>query len=112
MKTMRVCFVAMLSPLAAGLLASSALVFAQPSTMPDNATQVPPEMGIKPAQPAASAASPAELRPRMRPELKPRMKSDELKPSAGPELRPEMSPGMQPNSQKPLRTDAPTQRVN
>lgn len=96
----------------AAVLAGSGLALAQPSTMPDNATQVPPELGVKPALPGASAPLPADLKPRMRPELKPRMKSDELKPEMRSEQRPEMSPGLQPNSQKPLRTDAPTKRVN
>ena len=92
------------------VLACAGLVQAQPSTMPSNATTVPPEMGVKPALPAASGPRAAELQPRMRPELKPRMKSDELIPEMRSEPRPEMSPGMQPNSQKPLRTDANTKR--
>lgn len=83
------------------LLGISAGVAAQPATMPDGATQVPPEMGVAPPRPAASA--PADMKPRKRLELKPRMKSDELKPALHPELKPEMSPGLQPNSQKPLR---------
>jgi len=83
----------------------SAGVAAQPSTMPDGATQVPPEMGVQPPRPGASA--PADAKPRKRFELKPRMKSDELKPELRPELKPEMSPGLQPNSQKPLRKDKP-----
>ncbi|GAB3482305.1 hypothetical protein [Polaromonas eurypsychrophila] len=94
------------------VLLASGLAQAQPSTMPDNATQVPPEMGVKPALQGASAPLPADLKPRIRPELKPRMKSDELKPELRSEQRPEMSPGLQPNSQKPLRTDAPTKRAN
>lgn len=98
--------------LSAAALAASGLVQAQPSTMPSNATTVPPEMGIKPLLRGASAPLPPDLKPRMRPELKPRMKSDELKPEMRSEQRPEMSPGMQPNSQKPLRTDAPTKRGN
>jgi hypothetical protein len=81
-------------------------VMAQPSTMPDGATQVPPEMGVAPPRPAASV--PADMKPRKRLELKPRMKSDELKPSLHPELKPEMSPGLQPNSQKPLRKNNST----
>ena len=88
---------------------AAGLAVAQPSTMPDNATQVPPEMGVKPALPGASAALP-DLKPRSRPELRPRLKSDELKPELRSEQRPEMSPGLQPNSQKPLRTDANTKR--
>lgn len=95
------------------LLLGAAGVQAQPSTLPGNATTVPPEMGVKPPLRGASAArpaSPANLQPRMRPELKPRMKSDELIPDMRSEQRPEMSPGMQPNSQKPLRTDANTKR--
>ena len=100
------------------LLLGPAIAQAQPRTMPDNATTVPPEMGVKPPLPRASAAKPEdlkprmrpELKPRMRPELKPRMKSDELIPEMRSEQRPEMSPGMQPNSQKPLRTDANTKR--
>ena len=92
------------------LLFSAGLVHAQPSTMPDNATTVPPEMGVKPALPGASAPRAADLKPRMRPELKPRLKSDELIPEMRSEPRPEMRPGMQPNSQKPLRTDANTKR--
>jgi hypothetical protein len=83
------------------LLGISAGVAAQPSTMPDGATQVLPEMGVAPPRPGASA--PADMKPRKRLELKPRMKSDELKPALHPELKPEMSPGLQPNSQKPLR---------
>lgn len=85
-------------------------VHAQPSTLPDNATTVPPEMGVKPPLRGASAAKPADLKPRMRPELKPRLKSDELIPEMRSEQRPEMSPGMQPNSQKPLRTEPPLRR--
>jgi hypothetical protein len=96
--------------LCTALLLGPGLAQAQPSTMPDNATTVPPEMGVKPPLRGASAAKPADLKPRMRPELKPRMKSDELIPEMRSEQRPEMSPGMQPNSQKPLRTDANTQR--
>ena len=98
--------------LSGAALAAFGLAQAQPSTMPDNATQVPPEMGVKPMLPGASAPLPADLKPRVRPELKPRMKSDELKPEMRSEQRPEMSPGLQPNSQKPLRTDAPTKRAN
>ncbi|MBA4328690.1 MAG: hypothetical protein C0428_10725 [Polaromonas sp.] len=96
--------------LGTALLLVAGLAQAQPSTMPDNATTVPPEMGVKPALRGASAAKPADLKPRLRPELKPRMKSDELIPELRSEQRPEMSPGMQPNSQKPLRTDANTRR--
>lgn len=92
------------------LLGLSAAVAAQPSTLPDNATQVPPDMGVQPARPAASAPLPADMKPRMRPQLKPRMKPEELKPDMRPDFRPEMSPGMQPNSQKPLHTDTPTRR--
>ncbi|MDP2817461.1 MAG: hypothetical protein Q8O29_04120 [Polaromonas sp.] len=109
MKTNRGCFSAVLS---IAVLATAGIAFAQPSTMPDNATQVPPEMGVKPALLGASAPLPADLKPRIRPELKPRMKSDELKPELRSEQRPEMSPSLQPNSQKPLHTDAPTKRVN
>jgi hypothetical protein len=98
--------------LAATLLAGSGVALAQPSTMPDKATQVLPEMGVKPPLPGASTPRPEDLKPRMRPELNPRMKSDELIPEMRSEQRPEMSPGLQPNSQKPLRTDAPTKRVN
>jgi hypothetical protein len=98
--------------LCTALLLSQGLLQAQPSTMPDNATTVPPELGVKPPLQGASAAKPADLKPRMRPELKPRLNSDELIPEMRTEQRPEMSPGMQPNSQKPLRTDAPTKRVN
>lgn len=96
--------------LCTALLCGPGLLQAQPSTMPDNATTVPPEMGVKPALPGASGPRAADLKPRMRPELKPRMKSDELIPEMRSEQRPEMSPGMQPNSQKPLRTDANTKR--
>lgn len=96
--------------LCTAFLLGPGLVRAQPSTMPDNAITVPPEMGVKPPLRGASAAKPADLKPRMRPELKPRLKSDELIPEMRSEQRPEMSPGMQPNSQKPLRTDANTQR--
>lgn len=96
--------------LCTALLLGPGLARAQPSTMPDNATTVPPEMGVKPPLRGASAAKPADLKPRMPPELKPRMKSDELIPEMRSEQRPEMSPGMQPNSQKPLRTEANTQR--
>ncbi|MDP2261945.1 MAG: hypothetical protein Q8K24_02185 [Hydrogenophaga sp.] len=95
-----------LALLCAALLLNAGVVQAQPSTMPDNATTVPPEMGVKPPLPGASGPRAADLKPRMRPELKPRMKSDELIPEMRSEQRPEMSPGMQPNSQKPLRTDA------
>lgn len=87
------------------LAGMSASVAAQPSTMPDGATQVLPEMGVQPPRSAASA--PADVKPRKRLELKPRMKSDELKPEFRPELKPEMSPGLQPNSQKPLRQNKP-----
>jgi hypothetical protein len=99
--------------LCAALLFGLGLAQAQPSTMPDNATTVPPELGVKPALPGASAAQPAkpaDLKPRMRPELKPRLKSDELIPEMRSEPRPEMSPGMVPNIQKPLKTDANTKR--
>lgn len=98
--------------LSGAAMAACGLAQAQPSTMPSNATTVPPEMGVKPVLRGASAPLPADLKPRMRPELKPRMKSDELKPEMRTEQRPEMSPDMQPNSQKPLRTDAPTKRAN
>ncbi|MDP1953000.1 MAG: hypothetical protein Q8K71_00805 [Polaromonas sp.] len=96
-----------LAVLLTSLLALPAAVLAQPSTMPDGATQVLPEMGVLP--PRAAASQPEDLKPRRRLELKPRMKSDELKLGRHPEMRPEMSPGMQPNSQKPLRPapDAP-----
>ena len=97
--------------LCAALLLGAGTLRAQPSTMPDNATTVPPEPGVKPPLRGASAAKPADLKPRMRPELKPRMKSDELIPDMRSEQRPEMSPGMQPNSQKPLRTDSNTRRA-
>ncbi|MDP2033660.1 MAG: hypothetical protein Q8K29_09650 [Polaromonas sp.] len=96
--------------LCGALLPVAGLVHAQPSTMPDNAITVPPEMGVKPPLRGASAPTTLDLKPRMRPELKPRMKSDELIPDMRSEQRPEMSPGMQPNSQKPLRTDANTKR--
>jgi hypothetical protein len=102
--------ISLAATLSAALLLGAGLVQAQPSTMPDNATTVPPELGVKPPLRSASAAKPADLKPRMRPELKPRMKSDELIPEMRSEPRPEMSPGMQPNSQKPLRTDANTKR--
>jgi hypothetical protein len=98
------------APLFTALLLAASLAQSQPATMPDNATTVPPEMGVKPALPGASAPRAADLKPRMRPELKPRLKSDELIPEMRSEPRPEMSPGMQPNSQKPLRTDANTKR--
>jgi hypothetical protein len=98
------------SVLLMALLGISAAVAAQPSTLPDNATQVPPEMGVKPARPAASAPLPADIKPRIRPQFKPRMKPEELKPDMRPDFRPEMSPGMQPNSQKPLHTDVPVHR--
>lgn len=78
--------------------------------MPDNATQVPPEMGVKPARPGASAPLSEELQLRRRPELRPRMPSDEFQPDLRSEPRPEMSPGLRPNSQKPLKTDANTRR--
>jgi len=87
------------------LLGISAGVAAQPSTMPEGATQVPPEMGVVPKQPEANV--PPDMKPRKRLQLKPRMKSDELSPAFHPELKPEMSPGLQPNSQKPLRKDNP-----
>ncbi|OOG44223.1 hypothetical protein [Polaromonas sp. A23] len=90
-----------MSALVLVLAGASGGAMAQPSTMPDGATQVPPEMGVAPPRPAASA--PADMKPRKRLQLKPRMKSDELKPALHPELKPEMSPGLQPNSQKPLR---------
>jgi hypothetical protein len=107
MKTQPLFFAALVG---SALLLGPAITQAQPSTMPDNATTVPPEMGVKPPLPRASAPKPEDLKPRMRPELKPRMKSDELIPEMRSEQRPEMSPGMQPNSQKPLRTDANTKR--
>lgn len=107
MKTSR--FVA-LAALTTALLGASGFAVAQPSTMPDNATQVPPEMGVKPKIPGASSPLPGDMTPRMRPELKPRPKPEELKPPLRSEQRPEMSPGLQPNSQKPLKTDAPTKR--
>jgi hypothetical protein len=87
------------------LLGMSAGAAAQPSTMPEGATQVPPEMGVVPKKPEADV--PPDLKPRKRLQLKPRMKSDELKPAFHPEFKPEMSPGLQPNSQKPLRKDKP-----
>ena len=87
------------------LLGMSAGVAAQPSTMPEGATQVPPEIGVVPKKPEADV--PPDLKPRKRLQLKPRMKSDELKPAPHPEFKPEMSPGLQPNSQKPLRKDKP-----
>jgi hypothetical protein len=87
------------------LLGMSAVAAAQPSTMPEGATQVPPEMGVVPKKPEADV--PPDLKPRKRLQLKPRMKSDELKPAFHPEFKPEMSPGLQPNSQKPLRKDNP-----
>lgn len=85
------------------LMGMSAGAAAQPSTMPEGATQVPPELGVEPKKPEADV--PPALKPRKRLQLKPRMKSDELKPAFHPELKPEMSPGLQPNSQKPLRQD-------
>jgi hypothetical protein len=63
--------------LSAVLLAVPMLCVAQPATMPDNATQVPPEMGVKPARPGASAPLSDELQLRRRPELRPRMPSAE-----------------------------------
>ncbi|RZJ26340.1 MAG: hypothetical protein EOO54_03160 [Haliea sp.] len=107
MTTASICAISVLS---AALLGSAGLAVAQPSTMPDNATQVPPEMGVKPKQPGASSPLPGDMKPRMRPELKPRPKPEELKPELRSEPRPEMSPGMQPNSQKPLKTEANTKR--
>jgi hypothetical protein len=85
------------------LLGISAGAAAQPSTMPEGATQVLPEMGVEPKKPEANV--PPDMKPRKRLQLKPRMKSDELSPAFHPELKPEMSPGLQPNSQKPLRKD-------
>lgn len=76
---------------------------AQPSTMPDNATRVPPEMGVLPARPAASGPIATESAAEKASKRLRRVKPQELKLDARPELRPEMSPGMQPNSQKPLR---------
>jgi hypothetical protein len=107
--THRLIFVAVLSVAALG---ASSVSLAQPSTMPDNATTVPPEMGMQPAMRGASAprSLPEDLKPRMWPELGPRMKPEELKPALRPGMRPEMSPGMQPNSRKPLKTDANTER--
>lgn len=84
-------------------LVAMSISTAQPSTMPDGATQVPPEMGVVPKR--VEPPAPADLKPRMRPELKPRMKPEELRPEMRPERRPEMSPGMQPNSQKPMRPE-------
>ena len=89
----------------------SAISIAQPNTR-EGVTQPLPDLGAEPPLPASSAPLPADMKPRIRPQLKPRMKSDELKLDPHPEQRPEMSPGMQPNSQKPLRTDAPTRRNN
>ncbi len=84
------------------LMTISAVAAAQPS-LPDAVPQTLPELG-------AVAPRSTDIKPRIRPQFKPRMKSDELRPEMRPELKPEMSPGMQPNSQKPLRTDAPTRR--
>ena len=97
---------------AAAMLAVSLSAVAQPSLMPEGATQVLPEMGVAPARPGASAAAGTERPAELRSQRLLRSKQQELKPDMHPELRPEMSPGMQPNSQKPLRTDAPTRRRN
>ena len=83
---------------------------AQPSTMPDNATRVPPEMGVLPARPAASGPIATESAAEAASKRLRRAKPQELKLDARPELRPEMSPGMQPNSQKPLRTEPSLRR--
>lgn len=107
MKTARIFLVTALS---AALLGVSDFAAAQPATMPDNATQIPPEMGVKPKTPGEASPLPGDLTPNRRPELRPRPKPTELKPPLRSEQRPEMSPGMQPNSQKPLKTDAPTKR--
>ena len=92
------------------VLAISLSAIAQPSTMPDGALQVLPEMGVLPARPAASGPLASERPAEAASQRLRRLKPQELKLDARPELRPEMSPGMQPNSQKPLRTDAPTER--
>ena len=97
---------------AAALLAVSLSAVAQPSLMPEGATQVLPEMGVVPARPGASAPVGTERPAELRSQRLLRSKPKELKPDMHPELRPEMSPGMQPNSQKPLRTDAATRRRN
>ena len=92
------------------LMTLSVWVGAQPSVMPDGATQVLPEMGVLAPRSASSAPLPDDLKPRKKLMLKPHMNSDELKPEMQPGFKPEMSPGLQPNSQKPLHTDAPTRR--
>ena len=92
------------------VLAISLSAIAQPSTMPDGALQVLPEMGVLPARPAASGPLAGERPAEAASQRLRRLKPQELKLDARPELRPEMSHGMQPNSQKPLRTDAPTER--
>ena len=89
---------------------SAVSAHAQPSTMPDNATRVPPEMGVLPARPAASGPIATESAAEAASKRLRRSKPQELKLDARPELRPEMSPGMQPNSQKPLRTEPPLRR--
>ena len=95
---------------AVAMLAISLSAIAQPSTMPDGATQVLPEMGVLPARPGASGPLASDRPAEAASKLLRRLKPQELKLDARPELRPEMSPGMQPNSQKPLHTDAPTGR--
>ena len=92
------------------VLAVSLSAIAQPSTMPDGALQVLPEMGVLPARPAASGPLASERPAEAASQRLRRLKPQELKLDARPELRPEMSPGMQPNSQKPLRTETPTER--
>ena len=92
------------------VLAVSLSAIAQPSTMPDGALQVLPEMGVLPARPAASGPLASERPAEAASQRLRRLKPQELKLDARPELRPEMSPGMQPNGQKPLRNDAPSER--
>lgn len=92
------------------VLAVSLSAIAQPSTMPDGALQVLPEMGVLPARPAASGPLASERPAEAASKSLRRLKPQELKLDARPELRPEMSPGMQPNGQKPLRNDAPSER--
>jgi len=95
---------------AIAVLAIALSAIAQPSTMPDGATQVLPEMGVLPPRSGASGPLASERPAEAASKRLKRSKPQELKLDARPELRPEMSPGMQPNSQKPLHTDAPTKR--
>lgn len=92
------------------VLAMALSAIAQPSTMPDGATQVLPEMGVLPPRSGASGPLTSEGPAEAASKSLRRSKPQELKLDARPELRPEMSPGMQPNGQKPLRNDAPSER--